>query len=85
MAKQYLDEEGLQLYDDMIKKVISNQSENIVQKTNYLLFPTVGDSNLLYVDTENNTVYRWDSSMMKYFCIGNKYSDIDVISGGSSK
>lgn len=85
MAKQYLDEEGLQLYDDMIKKVISNQSENIVQKTNYLLFPSVGDPNLLYMDIEHNTTYRWDKSTLKYFCIGSNYSDIDVISGGSSK
>lgn len=85
MAKQYLDEDGLQLYDDMIKKVISNQSKNIVQKTSYLLFPSVGDSNLLYIDTENNAAYRWDETKLKYFCINSNYHDIDIISGGTSE
>lgn len=85
MAKQYLDEDGLQLYDDMIKKVISNQSENIIQKQSYLLFSSVGDPNLLYIDIGNNSAYRWDEIKLKYFCIGSNYADIDIISGGTSK
>lgn len=84
MAIQYLDMEGLQLYNQKIKEVISTKSENIIQKQNYLLFPSIGNSNLLYIDIDNNSAYRWDDTKMKYFCISSNYSNIEMISGGTS-
>ena len=84
MEKEILDKEGLLTYDRKIKEVISQQSINIIEKDNYLQFPSIGDKNILYLDIENNSCYRWDDSEMKYFCIGKNYDDIEVISGGSS-
>ena len=86
MAKRYLDEEGLQAYDNMIKDVIALSTDKIVvSKQNYLLFPSIGDTKSVYIDIDNNSVYRWDKNRMKYYCIGRNYKDIDVISGGTSQ
>ena len=32
----------------------------------------------------HNKIYRWDTTDMKYFCIGSNYDDIEVINGGSA-
>jgi len=85
MNDKFLDMEGLTIYDKKIKELISSKSENVVEKQNCLLFPSIGDPNLFYIDAGNNSVYRWDKGKMKYFCIGKNYENIDVISGGSSK
>lgn len=85
MEDKVLYMEELTYYDKKIKELISSKSKNVVEKQNYLLFPPVGVPNLIYIDTENNSIYRWDGNEMKYFCIGKNYENIDVISGGSSK
>lgn len=85
MEDKVLYMEELTYYDKKIKELISSESKNVVEKQNYLSFPSVGDPNLFYIDTENNSVYRWDGNEMKYFCIGKNYENIDVISGGTSK
>lgn len=85
MEDKVLYMEELTYYDKKIKELISSESKNVVEKQNYLSFPSVGDSNLFYIDTENNSVYRWDGNEIKYFCIGKNYENIDVISGGTSK
>lgn len=85
MAKQYLDMEGLQIYDNMIKDVITSSQDNIVQKQNYLLFPSIGNAKSLYIDIDNNSAYRWDVSKMKYYCVSRDYKNIEIISGGTSK
>ena len=53
----------------------------------YLEFPVVPNSgweNDIFLDTTNNKIYRWDTTDMKYFCIGSNYDDIEVINGGSA-
>lgn len=53
----------------------------------YLEFPVVPNSgweNDIFLDTTNNKIYRWDTTDMKYFCIGSNYDDIEIINGGSS-
>lgn len=53
----------------------------------YLEFPVVPNSgweNDVFLDTTNNKIYRWDTTDMKYFCIGSNYDDIEIINGGSS-
>jgi len=85
MEDKVLYMEELTYYDKKIKELISSKSKNVVEKQNYLLFPPVGEANLIYIDTENNSVYRWDGNEMKYFCIGKNHENIDIISGGSSK
>lgn len=53
----------------------------------YLEFPVVPNSgweNDIFLDTTNNKIYRWDTTDMKYFCIGSNYDDIEIINGGSA-
>lgn len=53
----------------------------------YLEFPVIPNSGWekdIFLDTTNNKIYRWDTTDMKYFCIGSNYDDIEVINGGSA-
>ena len=53
----------------------------------YLEFPVVPNSgweNDIFLDTTNNKIYRWDTTDMKYFCIGSNYDDIEIINGGNA-
>lgn len=38
-------------------------------------FPNVGDASLLFIDTADKTIYRWDDSKAKYIALSNDPSD----------
>lgn len=42
---------------------------NIVERSSASLFPTIGESGKIYVDTGANTLYRWDGT--KYISVSN--------------
>ena len=49
-------------------------------------FPSVGQSNIIYIAIDENRVYRWDSKNMIYRIIGADWNEIEVIDcGGASK
>jgi len=56
---------------------------DIITKDSYLEFPTVGKVDALYVDAAENSIYRWDDTNLKYYCIGRDYKEIEVIKGGT--
>lgn len=85
-TKTYVGLDGLQLYTGELFEYIKNEIEKsktkaIVNADSYLKFPTVGDSNCLYVDISSNTIYRWDDAELKYFIVGNDYDKITIIDG----
>ena len=45
--------------------------------------PTVGDENVLYIVKRPNSIYRWDSTDLKYYCVGRDYNDITCIDGNA--
>lgn len=45
-------------------------------------FPNIGDVNVLYGDTTENKLYRYDLDDGKYYCVGSDYNDIIAIDGG---
>lgn len=45
-------------------------------------FPNIGDANVLYGDTTENKLYRYDPDDGKYYCVGSDYNDIIAIDGG---
>lgn len=45
-------------------------------------FPNIGDVNVLYGDTTENKLYRYDPEDRKYYCVGSDYNDIIAIDGG---
>lgn len=54
--QQFLDLKGLGEVLDYIKKYYSNDQEVIVPRASYTLFPSVGNSNAIYIDTYIDTV-----------------------------
>ena len=53
----------------------------VSSKTN---LPNVGAVNHIYIVEDENAVYRWDESNIKYFCIGRDYDEIKIINGGNA-
>lgn len=76
----------------------STEQSAVVQKPTYLEFPNVGSEEKLYIDTSNNSIYRWDNKDVKYYRIATAelseqeldyvtntvVSNISIISGGSA-
>lgn len=57
-------------------------ASNKVQTYNTLAnFPTTGDKNTIYIETETNKAYRWDDENIRFYCIGSDYNQIDIIDG----
>lgn len=44
-------------------------------------FPSIGKSDLMYVATDENRMYRFDEESLTYYCIGSDYNEIEVIQG----
>lgn len=80
----YLGKDGLQRHIDESKArfaPINHTHEDIILEFNSSLqFPTIGKSNILYIDTTANKIYRWDSTDLKYYS-QNDYENITVIDG----
>ena len=47
-------------------------------------FPNIGESNKLYIATNENKTYRWDEESTSYKVVGSDYNDIELIDCGSS-
>lgn len=56
----------------------------IIRKGSYLEFPTIGNSDNLYIDTTNRVIYRWDSVDLKYYKDTQDFNDISLINGGNA-
>ena len=66
MKEQFLNLQGLTELVDYIKKYIADQQE-VIPYASYTLFPTIGKTNAIYVDTTTNAIYRWDDNNIKYY------------------
>lgn len=58
--------------------------ETVITKETIYDFPAVGDAQCIYIAKGENKTYRFDSTALKYYCIGSDYNDIKTINGGSS-
>lgn len=47
-------------------------------------FPPVGNELCLYIAKNENKLYRWDDTTIKYYCVGSDYNDIKIINGGGA-
>jgi hypothetical protein len=56
----------------------------IIRKGSYLEFPTIGNSDNLYIDTTSRVIYRWDSVDLKYYKDTQDFNDISLINGGNA-
>ena len=72
-------------YPDILE-YLSNRIDGLEEKidlcvTQYInknYFPNIGEINRLYVDIENNEIYRYDTENNKYFLVGGDYEDIII-------
>lgn len=46
--------------------------------------PSIGSADIVYIVEDENAVYRWDTTNLKYFSVGRDYNEIEVIYGGSA-
>lgn len=44
-------------------------------------FPSIGESEIMYVATDENKIYRFDENSLTYYCVGSDYNEIEVIQG----
>lgn len=87
--KNYLDLVGASYLKDKIIECLkeytdAKTSELILRYQSIHEFPNIGDESKLYISTSTNSLYRWDVTSIKYYCIGSDYNNIEVINGGSS-
>lgn len=61
----------------------SNKTE-LVFEDSYLRFPNVGNQNNLYIDTNDEVIYRWDNKSHKYYNISYNYNNLKKIIGGTA-
>ena len=88
-VKKYLDLLGAEFLKNKIIECLKDYtdtktSEVVSQYQSIYEFPNIGNENQIYIDTSTNQIYRWDDNLIKYYCIGSDYNNIDIISGGSS-
>lgn len=64
---------------------ITNQpAEQVVTKTSYLEFPSIGNESVIYIDKTANRTYRWDDTDFKYYVVGSDYHEIELIDAGDA-
>ena len=75
-----ISEADLSLAITEVKSYVDEKiSEKRYSANTSLEFPLTGDSNVLYVATQENKTYRWDEDQLKYYCIGSDYNEIEYI------
>lgn len=84
MKEQFLNLQGLTELVDYIKKYIADQQE-VIPYASYTLFPTIGKTNAIYVDTTTNAIYRWDDNNIKYYALAFDPEKEFILQCGSSK
>ena len=61
-----------------------NQAHGSVTVKSYGELPDVGSADIVYIIEDENAIYRWDATNLKYFSVGRDYNEIKVIHGGSA-
>lgn len=83
-----LTKSGLDIYHaELLKRVedlIEKSNNTVLEYASSLQFPAVGKSETLYIDKQNNMIYRWDDDNIKYYCVGNDYENINIINCGNA-
>lgn len=62
-----------------IKKPTGSGNKSEISFKSYKEFPNIGNAEKLYIATDENAIYRWDSEENVYICIGRDWEDISEI------
>lgn len=85
-ADKEIENQQPSVIQDLCKRVsdLEEKTEDANQSyDSYHNFPTVGKTNVIYIDTSEDKLYRWDDKNLKYYCVGSNYENIKIIFGGT--
>nr|DAK09843.1 MAG TPA: hypothetical protein [Caudoviricetes sp.] len=63
---------------------IEKNKPNLIKKKSVYDFPNIGQENCIYIATDENKTYHFDSSQNHYVIIGSNYEEIEIIDGNTS-
>lgn len=61
------------------KKDINQTVSKIVEAGGTADFPELGENDVLYIDSTDNSAYKWSSKISAYYCVGRDYFSIKQI------
>lgn len=70
-------------FEKRIDKIETNKP-NLIKAKNVYDFPNIGDENCIYIATDENKTYHFDSIQNHYVIVGSDYNDIEIIDGNTS-
>lgn len=71
-------------YEDKWIQITTPPREVLFKSSTTQEFPPVGNELCLYIAENENKLYRWDDTTIKYYCVGSDYNDIKIINGGGA-
>ena len=61
------------------KKDVNQTVSKIVEAGGTADFPELGENDVLYIDSTDNSAYKWSSKISAYYCVGRDYFSIKQI------
>lgn len=61
------------------KKDVTQTVTKVIEANGTADFPKLGDTDVLYIDSSDNSAYKWSSKISAYYCVGRDYFSIKQI------
>lgn len=61
------------------KKDVTQPVSKVIEANGTADFPELGDTDVLYIDSSDNSAYKWSSKISAYYCVGRDYFSIKQI------
>lgn len=63
----------------LAKKDVTQTVSKVIEANGTADFPELGDTEVLYIDSSDNSAYKWSSKISAYYCVGRDYFSIKQI------
>lgn len=61
------------------KKDVTQTVSKVIEANGTADFPELGDTDVLYIDSSDNSAYKWSTKISAYYCVGRDYFSIKQI------
>lgn len=61
------------------KKDVTQTVSKVIEADGTADFPKLGENDVLYIDSSDNSAYKWSSKISAYYCVGRDYFSIKQI------
>ena len=61
------------------KKDVTQTVSKVIEANGTADFPELGDTDVIYIDSSDNSAYKWSSKISAYYCVGRDYFSIKQI------